>query len=92
MMGREKVNSLYDYFVAKFGSPDSLEFARARMAFAKSLAPYSLIIFLLQIKDRHNGNIMIDESGHILHIGTSFVTYERRFWVYIGSVCGRCKL
>jgi phosphatidylinositol 4-kinase len=69
MMGREKVNSLYDYFVARFGSPSSLEFERAQLAFAKSLAPYSLVIFLLQIKDRHNGNIMIDEFGHILHIG-----------------------
>lgn len=69
MMGREKVNSLFEYFLVKFGSPESMEFEKAQLAFLKSLAPYSLIIYLLQIKDRHNGNIMIDERGHILHIG-----------------------
>ncbi|KAI8916255.1 hypothetical protein EDD86DRAFT_186242 [Gorgonomyces haynaldii] len=73
MMGREKVNSLYDWFIAQFGSPDSMEYHNARYEFVKSLAAYSVVLFLLQIKDRHNGNIMFDRDGHMIHIDFGFM-------------------
>lgn len=73
MMGREKVNSLFDWFLARFGTEDGIAYQTARKEFVKSLAAYSVIMFLLQIKDRHNGNIMFDKHGHMVHIDFGFM-------------------
>lgn len=40
--------------------------------FIQSLAGYSLITYMLQVKDRHNQNIMIKRDGTVVHIDYGF--------------------
>lgn len=72
-MGRSSTNDLYKWFIAKFGESTSLGFQKARDAFIRSTAAYSLIVYLLQIKDRHNGNVLIDSDGHVVHIDFGYI-------------------
>jgi phosphatidylinositol 4-kinase len=65
--------TLYDHFRETFTGP---AFRKAQDAFMKSLASYSVICYILQIKDRHNGNILIDKAGHIIHIDFGFMLGE----------------
>lgn len=37
------------------------------------MAGYSFVSYIFQLKDRHNGNILIDHKGHIVHIDFGFV-------------------
>lgn len=65
--------SLKGYFIRKFGTPDSAEYLKAVDNFIKSLAGYSLLTYTLQIRDRHNGNILLDRSGNLIHIDFGFM-------------------
>lgn len=58
--------TLYDYFLQTYGEPSTRSYRKAQDAFLRSLASYSIISYLLQIKDRHNGNILVDKQGHVI--------------------------
>jgi phosphatidylinositol kinase/protein kinase (PI-3 family) len=47
-------------------------FEEAQKNFVESLAGYSIFNFLLQVKDRHNANILIDRHGHLVHVDFGF--------------------
>uniref|UniRef100_A0A4W6DKN6 Phosphatidylinositol 4-kinase beta n=1 Tax=Lates calcarifer TaxID=8187 RepID=A0A4W6DKN6_LATCA len=65
--------SLLDYFLQEHGATTTEEFLTAQRNFVQSCAGYSLICYLLQVKDRHNGNILLDADGHIIHIDFGFI-------------------
>ncbi|KNE61445.1 hypothetical protein AMAG_06271 [Allomyces macrogynus ATCC 38327] len=66
--------TLKDYFVREFGAEGSAPFTRAQRAFMVSLAGYSIVSYVLQTKDRHNGNLLLDyTTGHLVHIDFGFM-------------------
>ncbi|KAI8949946.1 phosphatidylinositol 3 [Xylaria longipes] len=70
---RRRFATLKDHWVKTFGTPDSEPYKSAVDAFKRSLAAYSIIQYILQLKDRHNGNVLIDNEGHIIHIDFGFM-------------------
>ena len=72
-MGRAKINDLLHFFINRYGDEKSITFQKARLNFIQSMAAYSVVCHILQIRDRHNGNIMIDGHGHLVHIDFGFL-------------------
>ncbi|XP_057336845.1 phosphatidylinositol 4-kinase beta isoform X1 [Microplitis mediator] len=65
--------TLLQYFEREFGPTDSEEFVEAQNNFVQSCAAYCLVSYLIQVKDRHNGNILLHSDGHIIHIDFGFI-------------------
>ncbi|CAC9508760.1 putative phosphatidylinositol 4-kinase alpha [Leishmania infantum JPCM5] len=72
-IGKLVESNVAEFFVQTFGHPESAGFRRARENFVRSTAAYSVVSFILNIKDRHNGNIMIDADGNLVHIDFGFL-------------------
>jgi hypothetical protein len=69
-----QTTTLLDYFLEEFGPTKSSEaFLTAQKNFVESCAGYSIACYLLQVKDRHNGNILLDDHGHLIHIDFGFM-------------------
>ncbi|KAM9701323.1 phosphatidylinositol 4-kinase beta-like, partial [Menidia menidia] len=70
---RQSQLQLRQYLLQEHGPPTTEAFLTAQRSFVQSCAGYSLVCYLLQVKDRHNGNILLDSEGHIIHIDFGFI-------------------
>lgn len=70
---RKRIATLQDHFIKTFGPYESEAYQNAQGCFKRSLAAYSIISYILQLKDRHNGNVLVDNEGHIIHIDFGFM-------------------
>ena len=63
--------TLHDFFLTYFTQTGDFEVAKKN--YFESLAAYSIVTYILQIKDRHNGNILLNDQGKIIHIDFGFM-------------------
>lgn len=68
-----QVNSLHQFFLRAYGGETSKAYCVAQRNFVESMAGYSVVSYLMQIKDRHNGNLMLTRAGHLVHIDFGFM-------------------
>jgi phosphatidylinositol 4-kinase A len=87
-LGKDGAKTLKQHFLNQFGTESSSTYKQAQLEFARSSAGYAIVCYLLSIKvclhffshsltimmkDRHNGNILIDNEGHLIHIDFGFL-------------------
>ncbi|KAL3538950.1 hypothetical protein ACH5RR_002316 [Cinchona calisaya] len=72
-MGETTDGGLYEIFQQDYGPVGSPSFEAARENFIISSAGYAVASLLLQPKDRHNGNLLFDNVGSLVHIDFGFI-------------------
>ncbi|KAI9913202.1 hypothetical protein PsorP6_006242 [Peronosclerospora sorghi] len=65
--------SLLEYFKSIYGEPSSAEFIAAQRRYIESMAAYSIVSYVLLLKDRHNGNILLSSESRVIHIDFGFI-------------------
>ncbi|KAF5745697.1 putative phosphatidylinositol 4-kinase [Tripterygium wilfordii] len=72
-MGETTDGGLFEIFQQDYGPVGSPSFEAARENFIISSAGYAVASLLLQPKDRHNGNLLFDNVGRLVHIDFGFI-------------------
>ncbi|KAL9309292.1 Phosphatidylinositol 4-kinase alpha 1 [Arabidopsis thaliana] len=72
-MGETTDGGLYEIFQQNYGLVGSTTFETARANFLIISAGYAVASLLLQPKDRHNGNLLFDDVGRLVHIDFGFI-------------------
>lgn len=72
-MGEVTDGGLFEIYQQEYGPVGSDGFERARNNFIVSSAGYAVASLLLQPKDRHNGNLLFDNEGRLVHIDFGFI-------------------
>lgn len=72
-MGETTDGGLLEIFQQDYGPVGSPSFEAAREMFMISSAGYAVASLLLQPKDRHNGNLLFDSQGRLVHIDFGFI-------------------
>ncbi|TVU45418.1 hypothetical protein EJB05_04905 [Eragrostis curvula] len=72
-MGETTDGGLLEIFQQDYGPVGSPSFETAREMFMISSAGYAVASLLLQPKDRHNGNLLFDSYGRLVHIDFGFI-------------------
>uniref|UniRef100_A0A7S4UU52 1-phosphatidylinositol 4-kinase n=1 Tax=Guillardia theta TaxID=55529 RepID=A0A7S4UU52_GUITH len=65
--------NLYSYFLKAYGPEHSASYKQAQRNFIESMAAYAVVCYILKVKDRNDGNLMITRAGHLVHIDFGFM-------------------
>lgn len=59
--------------MSEFAADPTEALKASKKNFVSSLAAYSLLSYFFEFKDRHNGNLLLDTAGHVIHIDFGFI-------------------